>query len=71
MQYGIHASNSNIEVYNNEFDSIFIPEIMLVGAVLPPPPFPIHVIPTYPEGAIYATSTSTNTLTVGGDDNYL
>ena len=72
MQYGIHALNSNINVYNNEFNSIFIPELLLELPTHPYNPNPIPItIPSYPEGAVYAISTAKiyhpNVLTVGGD----
>ncbi len=79
MQYGILAMKSNINVFNNEFDSIFtVPSFIGYGPSWnhnSPIPVNLHPIPIfkyYPDGAIYAVHNSynySNTLIVGDNDN--
>ncbi|MEI6822775.1 MAG: T9SS type A sorting domain-containing protein [Bacteroidota bacterium] len=69
MRFGIYANNSTINVVNNEFTNI-------LNGINPPlptynEPTILGTRPTYPEGAVYAISTSAFIrpcgLTVGGD----
>ena len=71
MRYGVFAYNSDISVFNNEFENIWAGTIAM-GIVFNPIP---QSLPTYPEGAVYAVHQTNfmgmypNYLTVGGYGN--